>query len=338
MDFTSTNVLSYLADLVPRVTIFPFLGGFWLGRHWGWAIVIAVLYHIAISLPIRVLATSLVNVTPFNTTLVLSHNDAFTQYFLGMLCMIIVAAASGHTVSWLFILPHHMVPISHFFTCCWGQRRIGKSTVELAKIRIEAENNIPVSEGYKAWALFGMCILTTLGSFLPYEIIIWLVPNGGASVPAVLMSVIPPLLAALVSLIGFFAFKVPNLFGYSKKEYKKRAGWAVAKITLVHLVPTLAVYVVIYFRRNYHVAWLTFFCGDALLLIIAGIYYGKYSTDITQADVEFLQEEEEGEEEGNKDENFSEKSTSPENPGSSFEAPVYATLSERGGSRTFILM
>ncbi len=290
IDFLGTNVMAPFADILPRVTLFPFLASFWLGGQWGWALGITLLYHIAVALPLRVILTE-VGVNTFPTLEILSKSDSFIQYVIGMPTMILVSALCGYLVYWALIMPKHLVPIAHFLTCCKGARKIGKHTYETQTARIEAEINYPVPDTYKIWSFVGLLLLTVLGSFVPYEVIVWMVPDGGGSILAVTMCVIPPVWSVIASLIGFYAFNLPNLFGYDeKKMYSRRVLITIAKIFAVHAVPSIGLYIVTFYRRNYHVSWLTFFCGLGLLVIGSAVHYAFFAKKINEFDVEFLPE------------------------------------------------
>jgi hypothetical protein len=288
IDVLTAGVYAPLADIVPRVTLFPLLASFWLGGQWGWALGITLAYHVIVALPLRVYLTT-VGVNTFPVDEILSKSDLFIQYIVAMPTMAVVSALSGAVVSFLLIMPRHLVPLGHIFTCCWGERFVG-NVVEPARNRIVAEMGTPVPDSYKTYSVVVMASLTILGSFLPYEVVVWMYPGAGGSILAICLCIIPPVWSVVVSLIGFYAFNVENLFGYGDKvKYRERAGITVAKIAVVHTLPSVPMYMVIYFRRNYHASWLTFFCFDAALIGLAVFYYVYYGKKKGFATVEYLE-------------------------------------------------
>lgn len=252
------TVLPVLADVMGRVTWFPFLFALWTDQ-WPWASLITLVYHFMVYLPLRQISgPSLPAAQPFP-----SMEDEPTSRQMYMLIMPLVAIGAsivGAIVRRMLRVPFHYVPISHLIRSFWPIKSmlLSDSSHSLLiphtdKTKDDKSSTItpPISQRYTIYATVAF-VLSVGGSLVAQEIYAW-VHGGGTTLDWILAFL--PLAASIVFQLPFLFFdpiETYALHGHGP-SVRTRSLLAAAKIVICTALVTSIPQIVAIYRRNMNI-------------------------------------------------------------------------------------
>ena len=246
-----------LADVMGRVTWFPFLFAFWTDQ-WLCAVSVTLAYHYIVYLPLRQISNPALTAAQIFPSL--EDEPTARQMYMIMAIVAIASAAVGSVVRRMERVPYHYVPISHLIRSMWPIKSVllknsdhpllsdknhtdnKKSDDEMSKV------TPPISQRYTIYATIAF-VLSVGGSLAAQEIYAW-VHGGGSSLDWILAFI--PLASSIVFQLPFLFFDPQETYALhgSGKSVRTRAIIAMVKIVLTTaLVTAIPQIVAIYFRN-----------------------------------------------------------------------------------------
>jgi hypothetical protein len=258
-----------LADVMGRVTWFPFLVGLW-SDQWPWASLVVLVYHFMVYLPLRQIANPALTAAQEFPSLE-SLPTARQMYMIIMPVVAISAALVGAVVRRLLRVPFHYVPIGRLIRTIWP---VKEAYAYRVVVPVEAEPTpkvqglylgaVEISQRYSIYATIAF-ILALGGSLAAQEIYAW-IHGGGATLDWILVFL--PLAVTIVVLVPSFFFEpweTTAIFGTGEKV-RTRALIAAAKIVAPTALVTCIPQIVAIYYRNVNVVILT---GS---MVIVGVF------------------------------------------------------------------
>lgn len=260
-----------LADVVGRVTWFPFLVGLWTDQ-WVWGSLIGLVYHFMVYLPLREISNPALTAAQEFPSL---EEDATARqfYMIVMPVCLLSAAVVGSIVRRLLKVPFHFVPIGRLIRNVWPIREAlltseTQPLVNQPTIRTDASlGTVQISQRYSIYATVAF-VLAVGGGLASQEIYAW-VHGGGDLTLDWIMAFLPLVLSILVLIPCFFfdANETYAIFG-TGAGVRTRALIAAGKIVgctgLVTCIPQI---VAIYVRNANAVILTASLCVVGALLI-----------------------------------------------------------------------
>jgi hypothetical protein len=255
------TILPVLADVMGRVTWFPFLFSLWTDQL-PWALSITLIYHFMVYLPLRQISGPSL---PAAQTFPSMEDEPTSRqmYMLIMPLMAIGSSIAGVIVRRMLRVPFHYVPISHLVRSFWPIKSmlLSDSSLSLFIPHIgkhkDEKSNItpPISQRYTIYATVAF-VLSVSGSLVAQEIYAWV--HGGGSVLDWILAFLP-LAASIIFQIPFLFFDPHETYALhgSGPKVRARSFLAAAKIVICTALVTAIPQIVAIYRRNMNIVILS---------------------------------------------------------------------------------
>lgn len=253
--------LPVLADIMGRVTWFPFLASVW-SDQWVWASLITLVYHFMIYLPLREASPAITAAQTFPS--LEDEPTARQMYMIIMPIVAVSAALVGAIVRRLLRVPFHYVPIAHLIRSVWpihaailpdsDQPLLTKAEQKHAMV-VHKQPLEPISKRYAIYATVAF-VLAVGGSLASQEIYAWI--HGGGVALDWLMAFLPlaVTILALIPSLFFDPHETYALFGLGA-GVRTRALIAAGKIVGCTALSTAVPQIVALYIRNVNVVILS---------------------------------------------------------------------------------
>ncbi len=252
--------LPVLADIMGRVTWFPFLIGVW-SDQWVWASLVTLVYHFMVYLPLREASPAITAAQTFPS--LEDEPTARQMYMIIMPIVAVSAALVGAIVRRLIRVPFHYVPIAHLIRSVWpihaailpesDQPLLTKA--EQKRIVNHKQALEPISKRYSIYATVAF-VVAVGGSLAAQEIYAWV--HGGGVALDWLMAFLPLVLTTvfLIPTLFFDPHETYALFGLGG-GVRTRALIAAGKIVACTALSTAIPQIVALYVRNVNVVILS---------------------------------------------------------------------------------
>jgi len=265
-----------LADIMGRVTWFPFLIGLW-SDQWPWGSLIILVYHFMVYLPLRQIYPALIAAQTFP-----SLEDDATSRQMYMIIMPSVAAGAcmlGAVTRRFLRVPFHLVPMGHLIRNLWPLSQFTPSAYASTNGLLQDSRPAPTppppfSDRYAIYATVAF-ILSVGGSMASQEIYAWVHGGGDAIWDWVLAFI--PVVAAILAFIPSFFFEPREtyaLYGLGP-HVRMRSVIAAAKVVGCTLLVTAVPQIVALYKRNMNVVLLS---GSMMILGVVIIAFALSRT------------------------------------------------------------